>query len=251
MALTFECSHCAKDVTVRHLKVGEEVRCPFCGAYGVVPADARPAADSQVSSVKVAAGHGATPVAEAPKTAAPHPYLASRGRRFWGYLIDYAVLVISMGLIFGVAGLSARATPVGIPGQAFNGVYDSPVGALISLVVIAYIIVQAVMLMRRGQTVGKWIVRTRIVTMDGEHPSWWRLVLVRPLIIVGAMTRPGIQWAGGEWGQLVRLAFGGLFLLDALFVLNSDRRALHDHLAGTQVVDPKALLKHRLGQYFD
>jgi hypothetical protein len=33
------------------------------------------------------------------------------------------------------------------------------------------------------------------------------------------------------------LVFSVLAMVNALFVFNSDRRALHDHLAGTQVID--------------
>jgi hypothetical protein len=66
-------------------------------------------------------------------------------------------------------------------------------------------------------------------------------------MIVVTVTRPGLQRTGAGWGRFVRLAVGTLFLIDAIVVFNSERWALHDHLAGTQVVDPMALSQHKLG----
>ena len=164
------------------------------------------------------------------------PYLASRWKRFAGYLIDYPVATVP------VVALAMSAFSKGLWGdftkyQFFEMFTYTPEYALASVYVILLGAIQAVLLIKRGQTIGKVVVRTRIVTLDNRHPSWWRLVLVRPIIVLLGLTRPDIQWTEEEWGTVLRFVFGGLFLVNALLVFNEDRRALHDVLAGTRVID--------------
>ncbi|MDB4972316.1 MAG: hypothetical protein JWN48_657 [Myxococcaceae bacterium] len=67
------------------------------------------------------------------------------------------------------------------------------------------------MIHRQGQSFGKILASTRVVTVRDERVAIWRVALLRwP-----------VSWLG---------------LLDALFLLGESRRALHDLAAGTRVV---------------
>ena len=81
-------------------------------------------------------------------------------------------------------------------------------------------LVQMVLLTIRGQTVGKLLLRIRIVNFkDGSNPGFFEAVLLRSVL-------PG----------LISSCVGLFALVDILFIFAEDRRCLHDHIAGTQVV---------------
>lgn len=67
-----------------------------------------------------------------------------------------------------------------------------------------------------GQTIGKLLTGLRVVNIDGEFPSFWRLLFRHSI------------------GYLITLLSGGLGFL--LSVFNLKGRALHDFLAGTIVI---------------
>jgi uncharacterized RDD family membrane protein YckC len=69
-----------------------------------------------------------------------------------------------------------------------------------------------------GLTLGKLAMGTRVVSTDNTRVPLWRVCLIRgPVFLFGALT--------------------GLVLIDALFILGSSRRTLHDLAAGTRVVN--------------
>jgi uncharacterized RDD family membrane protein YckC len=246
MPLMFKCQHCGQDVVVRYLKVGDQVKCPSCGQYGVVPGQAWPI--DQVDAPGVGPVGGTSPDPGAPgdsvaAEAAPG-CLAARWKRFLGHLIDSLVVLVpaaAVGILAGVADGSIQGLPIETPQQWLVRFYQSPWAPLLTVLIVLATSLQTALLVTRGQTVGKWVLGTRIVTMSNQHPSWWRLVLVRPLIILVAAARPQVPSTDSEWGHPFRLALGGLFLVNALLVFSPERRALHDYLAGTQVVDLKLL----------
>ena len=94
--------------------------------------------------------------------------------------------------------------------------------AVTSVYFAALVVYQMVMLARRGQTVGKRVMKIRIVKMDGAVPGFVQAVLLR--MIVSALPR-----AIPVVGHLYTL-------IDLLFIFRADRRCLHDRIAGTRVV---------------
>lgn len=79
-------------------------------------------------------------------------------------------------------------------------------------------------LAKGAQTIGKKLMGLQIVMVDSGRPaSFERLVFWRSLPV---MLLPQIPYVG---------VF--LFLADVLFIFRADRRCLHDHIAGTRVVD--------------
>lgn len=90
-------------------------------------------------------------------------------------------------------------------------------GALIPVLV-----VQAYLITKSGQSIGKKVVRIKIVRQDGSVPGFVQGVLLR-------------SWLAGAMSVVPVL---GVFfvLVDVLMVFRVDRRCLHDLVAGTSVV---------------
>lgn len=92
----------------------------------------------------------------------------------------------------------------------------------------ALVVVQAVLLSLRGQSIGNLLTRTKIVNVtDGETAHFVRAFLLR-----GCLARVFRQIP----------AFGGIFwIVDSCFIFRNDRRCLHDLIAGTKVVKVERL----------
>ena len=141
--------------------------------------------------------------------------LASPGRRILGALIDFTVL----------AGASA-AMRGALPGDIGN--------ALVFGLSIGYWIVPVA---RWGRTVGKLVVRTRIMRIDGVDPPGWRVAAVRWLVEVG----PAILVVFSDLlsrRTLLIVVFVSYVWSVFIYVpiLGPTRRGIHDRIAGTEVV---------------
>jgi len=79
---------------------------------------------------------------------------------------------------------------------------------------------QSFLLTAHGWTLGKRVLKLRVVTVDGQRVGFVQVVLLRSLI-------PG----------LAAFCCGLFSLIDALFIFGDERRCLHDLLAGTIVVN--------------
>ena len=88
------------------------------------------------------------------------------------------------------------------------------------------LVVQIVLLSRDGQTIGKKILRIRIVRIDTEqNAGFLRAALLRFIL-----------------NNIIVYATNGFYgLVDALFIFREDRRCLHDLIAGTHVIDLRPL----------
>ena len=105
-----------------------------------------------------------------------------------------------------------------IAGAAFLVVYFSPTTFLILL--LAVLTVQAVLLTRDGQSLGKKALNIRIVVYHtGENGGFVPNVLLRGLVN----------------GLLGFIPFYGP--VDIMFIFRNDRRCIHDLIAGTVVVN--------------
>lgn len=84
---------------------------------------------------------------------------------------------------------------------------------------LALVVVQCVLLARDGQTIGKRLLKARIVRVDtDENGGFVTNVLMRSLV-ASIPNILGLYW-----------------LADCLFIFREDRRCLHDRIAGTKVV---------------
>jgi uncharacterized RDD family membrane protein YckC len=142
------------------------------------------------------ATYTATAAVFCPKCA-PQTELASAelGLRFFGNMADQV-------FVWGAAALSA-ALGVGL------GVAVSTTGFLV--------LVNLALIHRQGQTLGKMLVGTRLVTVRDQRVPIWKVLFIRgPISVLGASS--------------------GLAIVDALFILGTSRRTFHDLAAGTRVV---------------
>jgi len=162
--------------------------------------------------------------------AEPTSELASPWIRLVAWLIDVLIyFVITMvALIIGFV-----TADLGIRDLDFDTGFFLTIVVIIGITLLAFLvifIVQMVLLATRGQTIGKIIMKIRIVdAQTGAHPGWARLILLRTIVnglISGALN---VIPAVGQ-------GLGGLyFIIDSLFIFRSDHRTIHDLIAGTRV----------------
>lgn len=143
--------------------------------------------------------------------------LADRGKRLGGALIDGIIAVVVILPIMYVAGVFDRIQE----GQQMS-ITQTVVFFFVGLAV--YLAINGVLLVKHGQTVGKKVVGTRIVSNEtGKILPLGKIVGLRilPLSLINQIP-----------------AVGSIFgLVNALFIFRQDKRCIHDLIAGTVVVD--------------
>lgn len=155
------------------------------------------------------------PAAPIERDEAEELVLAGRLPRLLAQLCDSAiVVVIALPLYIALAGLERREDPG--PGIAL-------IALLTVVVMLAYVVVQLVLLYRHGQTLGKRWIGIRIVRSDGDRAGLPRLLFLRGFVpgFIGGI--PYIGWV---------FALGNV-----LWIFGEERRCLHDHFADTIVVN--------------
>ncbi|MFK8028666.1 MAG: RDD family protein [Gammaproteobacteria bacterium] len=142
--------------------------------------------------------------------------LASRWRRFFGSLIDGLLIgVITIPLVL-MTGYFERAS------TASQTLLETALMGIAGLAI--FLALNGYLLSTKGQTIGKLLVRTQIVSFDdGRLLPLAKLIGLRyvPLWVVGQV--PVV-------GQIASL-------VDALFIFRSDKRCVHDLIANTKVVN--------------
>lgn len=161
---------------------------------------------------------------EPPLVGVPSAALAGRGARLGAFLLDYVVLQICLIPFFIAVGPNAFSLAGYDAQQIQHLVQVMLLGSLSGVTLAVMTIVQVLLLSLRGQTIGKFIVRVRIVRYPDAAPAGF----VRAFLL-----RLAVMWAV----YMLLPLFGVLVLfLDLGFIFRADRRRLHDHLAGTMVV---------------
>ena len=165
--------------------------------------------------------------------------LASRFKRLIARLIDAILQGVIAGILFFVVpgmeaiGLfeiywlqSILAGEDPVPGWYIflllsTGGQFSPSGAIsLAIALLIYLCLQGYLLYKYGQTIGKWVVKVRIV--DYESNQVPRLTVSFGFREVGA-------------GLFGFIPFGAL--IDVLCIFGESRRCLHDRWSETKVVD--------------
>ena len=85
-----------------------------------------------------------------------------------------------------------------------------------------FLLLNGVFLANHGQTIGKRIMKVKIVDMEGKQVGFLKLYSLRYLAF-SLITQ-------------IPVAGGLLALVNVLFIFGKPRRCLHDFLTGTQVV---------------
>jgi uncharacterized RDD family membrane protein YckC len=164
----------------------------------------------------------APPSSEGLKTPAEvdHLELADRGTRLGAALIEGLIFTIAASPLILAIAMSDQNLKAGGSAEMRNIALMS-LGALLVLAVGIY---QLVILSTRGQSIGKRILGIRIVSCeDGRNPGGVKTILLRGFL-------PGLITNIPLIGFIFSLA-------DTCFIFREDRRCIHDHMAGTQVVN--------------
>ena len=181
----------------------------MCGAVDTVPEEALEVAAEIPPDVE------SPPDPESWRRGDRHVVLASRGDRLLARLIDgglaFLVSLVTMGMVFGFAALVDRNAAFAVGVVFFLVVFG---GQLVLWVVQAYY------LSADGQSLGKKAMKIKIVMLEdyrngGIVPNFLLRELVNGLICI--------------------VPFYGL--VDILLIFADDRRCIHDHIAGTIVVN--------------
>ncbi len=166
-------------------------------------------------------------VADVSDHAGTEPRLAERGTRLGAYMIDGLVMLLLFApamvpaIILGGLGGTVDATPPAILVWAeAHPVVSQIVWGIAGLVV--FFAVNGYWLHTRGQSIGKRLLKIRIVRSTGERATLSRIIFARylPTQAVGMVPIIGMLYA----------------LIDILFIFGDSRQCLHDRIADTIVV---------------
>jgi len=146
------------------------------------------------------------------------PPLASLGDRLIGAIIDGIVVgipAIVAGIVLGIilANIFAIDSIEFKVATFFLGI---PIGLTL------FIAIQGYLLAHYGQTVGKRLINTQIVSETNQLLTLQQLILKRylPFWVLGS-----VPYIGGIFG-----------LINVLAIFRSNRKCLHDDIAGTKVI---------------
>jgi len=159
--------------------------------------------------------------------AAPQSELENPEHNFMGYELASRGARLGAAIIDSIIGAA-----VTLPVMFATGIWDKALGGSISIVetvlmagfgFLMFILIHGYFLMKNGQTVGKKIVGTKIVSVDSNKIlPFGRVLVYRYLPITVASNFPVV-------GQL-------LMTIDTLFILGKSKRCVHDQIAGTRVI---------------
>lgn len=140
--------------------------------------------------------------------------LAGRGARLVATLLD----ALFGGLAFGLLTLVTPLTWA--PAAGTNLVRLLIVNTVVGFIL--FLVLHGYLLATRGQTIGKALLKVRIVRSDGSPATLLRLIGLRYLPTMAISMIP---------------LLGGLYaLIDCLLIFRESRRCLHDNIADTIVV---------------
>jgi uncharacterized RDD family membrane protein YckC len=241
MSIEFSCTQCGKQLRTPDNTAGRQAKCPQCGALtqiphaaafapmpsAAMPSQSFPQAQPQPQSQAPGDEFNFNPYQSPSTTAAMYArgeqyggaQLASLGARLGGALLDTLIglAAVAPGFIYLLVASMADNNRGGMRGAALAGPF-----VLMGIGALAIVIVQWVMISQSGQSIGKRIVGTRIVRLDGSLPGFGYGVAMR-------------NWVPGIISNIPYLGF--LFAIaNVLFIFGAERRCLHDHIAGTRVV---------------
>lgn len=155
--------------------------------------------------------------------------IASRWTRFFGALIDGLLNFIVTAIGISMAGGEVFSlNPAVIARNAETSWWYS----------IPLAVLQWTLIARTGQSIGKRLVRTRVVKLDGSPANFVSAVVLRAWVLGGIFMLPTVARGLGVAVPAAVSSFMSLLALcDVLAIFGKERRCLHDLLAETKVVN--------------
>jgi uncharacterized RDD family membrane protein YckC len=143
---------------------------------------------------------------------------ATRGQRLGAAMLDNLIIVLCVVpiVLFGIAYNRDHAA---VQEWGTAGIVLVFLGLILLLGIFVY---NCILLSRNGQTIGKRLLKIKIVRADGTPVTLSRVIFLRwlPLVLLGM-----IPFIGRVVG-----------LVDALLIFRAERRCLHDNIADTIVI---------------
>lgn len=146
----------------------------------------------------------------------PQDYMATRWKRLAGAMCDSLISMVVFLPIMWATGIFKQISE-GTPMTLYQTLSFFVLGWIVFIALHGYL------LAKYGQTIGKRVVGTRIVGLDGQILPFSQLLILRYMIF-------------GVIGQIP--VIGGIAqLVNVLFIFGKDKQCLHDKLASTLVID--------------
>ncbi len=143
--------------------------------------------------------------------------LAGRGNRLAAAIVDGLAYMVPV-FIAAVAVPGLLDTTGELGSGAAGGVL-----VFVGLWLVAVLVINVVLLHKDGQTLGKKLMSIKIVQVDGSRAGLGRTLGLRYIVNALPSVLPVI---------------GNIYpLVDTLLIFRQDRRCIHDHIAGTIVVN--------------
>ena len=154
--------------------------------------------------------------------------LAGRLERLGASLIDGIISSIFVFIYMSKMGLLKKSFEQ-VPLSPTEQIYSTLFGLIL------FLIIQGYLLYKRGQTVGKLIVKIKIVDKMGKIPNFGRSYVLRYLVfqLISSISTLGTLIKGAE---ILSIVIPLIILADILVIFGPDHRCLHDYLAGTYVI---------------
>ncbi|MEO8268787.1 MAG: RDD family protein [Aureliella sp.] len=237
--LAFRCNRCWKSNRVACEHEGQAIACWSCGSELTVP----PATPERIAMAKELLRENAT----IGRTVAEKSYdklserelfklvqrenfvpisnmhargagLASRLSRLMAQIIDGFVFFLTpiLGVLIAYAGVNAGFIPAYSTGQPV--LQTVILFGIVGFPFLILLIVQLNMIATQGQSIGKLCLFIRVIDNQGNPPGFIRGVVMR------------------EFSKVLLVIVPVVNLIDPLLIFSQTRRCLHDHMAGTTVV---------------
>lgn len=145
--------------------------------------------------------------------------LASRVSRLIATILDTLLFLAPLAVMIIPALNKARAAA---KGETYVGGSMEAMGAIVGIAFLILMIINIVLLVKNGQTIGKKLLGIKIIRTDGSRAGFWRIALLRSFVI----------------GLLGNIPFIGpiITFVNPLLIFRESQQCLHDQIADTNVI---------------
>lgn len=164
--------------------------------------------------------------------------VAGRARRLAAAFADWVLGLVVLNLVSVSCVADSELAGSVLTARLYGLSFDLTTNVLAWASVAVATALQAVLIARSGQSAAKRLLRLRIVLADGRQATLYRGVVLRllpPTLLSLVPSLFGVLQASGILIIWVFVACAVLQLVDILPIFRSERRCLHDLLAGTWV----------------